>query len=165
MDMAQTCLDDYVVERQHVDSGQFIGESGACRFSGGLLHRGAVSIYFYPEGVVVRADFGHVFSKCPKECLEKVVKELLSLADEARGFGVKVYHVGKAFDDDLYFMVEAGREDWERFLRYLSGLGFRTVAKHVFSSFEELKRFERCLDKHLDPVQGLSGLNILENRV
>ena len=94
-----------------------------------------------------------------KECLGKAVKDLLSLADKVRSFGVKVYHVEKAYDDDLYFTVEASHEGWERALRYLWGLGFRTVAKYDFTDFESLKWHEENVDRYLIPVHGLNPLN------
>ncbi len=118
-----------------------------------ILHSGAVSIYYYPEGLSVRADIDHVFSYCPPNCLERVVGELMGIVDRLRGFGVDVFHVSKAFDDDLYITVRAGYSSWEKGLEALKKMGFRKVVRYVFKDFEKLREMERLLHSSLQPVK------------
>ncbi|MEM4417190.1 MAG: hypothetical protein QXD32_03940 [Nitrososphaerota archaeon] len=91
-------------------------------------------------------------------------RDLMSLADRVRGFGGKVHHIGKAYDDDLYFTVEGNHEGWEKALGFLRGLGFVKVVKYDFSSFKDLRSYEEVVCRFHIPVS-LSQLNTLDKMV
>ena len=71
--MTQQYLDDYLDtdDRKYADEKpkpRFVRErvEGCMSPESLMLHSGAISIFFYPDKVSVRADTDHVYDKCPK---------------------------------------------------------------------------------------------------
>ncbi len=128
-------------------------EGGCSRFDrwGRRLkyHPGSISILYYPDRVVVRADYDHVFSEHPQECLVGAVSELNQIAMEiGRVFGVRVLRIAKAYDDDLYIYLHHHHEG--RRLKKKIEESYRAMVD--FISPEHLHEIEERTDYYLEII-------------
>ena len=78
----------------------------------GRLHGGALYLYVKRGRLFALADMDHVYNDC-KHGLVENIKFLYRMMADLKARGLKVFAVGKAYDDDLYAWVYGGGRDQE----------------------------------------------------
>ena len=78
----------------------------------GRLHAGALYLYTKHGEIYALADMDHVYEDC-KHGLVENIRFLYRMMVDFRAKGLKVFAVGKAYDDDLYAWVYGGGRDLE----------------------------------------------------
>jgi len=78
----------------------------------GRLHGGALYLYVKRGRLFALADMDHVYKDCKHGLIENI-KFLYRMMADLKARGLKVFAVGKAYDDDLYAWVYGGGRDQE----------------------------------------------------
>jgi len=78
----------------------------------GRLHAGALYLYTKHGVIYALADMDHVYEDCKHGLIENI-RFLYRMMADLRARGLKVFAVGKAYDDDLYAWVYGGGRDVE----------------------------------------------------
>ena len=83
----------------------------------------------------------------------------MEIVELIRSYGVEVYHVSKAHDDDLHLIVKGDRGGWERALRALEKRGFdrNRVLKEEFTGFDMLMEMNRQMGSFYDWCGDMMG--------
>jgi len=100
----------------------------------GRLHSGAIYLYAKHGRLYALADIDHVFDRCEHGLVENI-RFLYRMMAGLRARGLRVFAVGKAYDDDLYAWVydDAGDD--------LEYDGLEVVVFKAPATVEDFERF------------------------
>jgi len=99
----------------------------------GRLHAGALYLYTKHGEIFALADMDHVYDDCKHGLIENI-RFLYRMMVDLRAKGLKVFAVGKAYDDDLYAWVYGGGRDLEY-------RGMKVVVFEAPKTVEDFKKF------------------------
>jgi len=99
----------------------------------GRLHAGALYLYTKHGEIYALADMDHVYDGCKHGLIENI-RFLYRMMADLRAKGLKVFAVGKAYDDDLYAWVYGGGRDLEY-------QGMKVIVFEASKTVEDFKKF------------------------
>ena len=99
----------------------------------GRLHAGALYLYTKHGGIYALADMDHVYDDCKHGLIENI-RFLYRMMADLKARGLKIFAVGKAYDDDLYAWVYGGGRDLEY-------QGMKVIVFEAPKTVEDFKKF------------------------
>jgi len=120
----------------------------------GRLHAGALYLYTKYDRIYALADMDHVYDDCKHGLIENI-KFLYKMMVDLRARGLKVFAVGKAYDDDLYAWVYGGGRDLEY-------QGMKVIVFEPPKTVEDFKKFSYGLQS-VSPslvMEALKGMGV-----
>ena len=100
----------------------------------GRLHAGALYLYTKHGRIHALADMDHVYEDCKHGLIENI-RFLYKMMVDLRARGLKVFAVGKAYDDDLYaWLYDKSRGELEY-------QGMKVIVSEAPRTAEDFKKF------------------------
>ena len=100
----------------------------------GRLHAGALYLYTKHGEIYALADMDHVYEDCKHGLIENI-KFLYRMMVDLRARGLKVFAVGKAYDDDLYVWL------YDRSRGELEYQGMKVIVFEAPKTVEDFRKF------------------------
>ena len=100
----------------------------------GRLHAGALYLYTKHGRIYALADMDHVYEDCKHRLIENI-RFLYRMMVDLRARGLKVFAVGKAYDDDLYVWL------YDKSRGELEYQGMKVIVFEAPKTVEGFKKF------------------------